>query len=478
MIRPRRTKRVDKRRADLCSIIGDGAAYSVMVGLGETYVAAFVLAIGLGQVAAGLVAAVPMLAGSVLQLVSPRAVQWFGSHRRWVVMCASFQALSLLPLAVGAWTHTIPGTAVFACVTLYWGAGMAAAPAWNTWVGRLVPGVLRARFFARRSRVSQAAVFIGFAAGGIVLHLAAQRGDPLPGFMLVFLAAAGFRAISAWMLARQSEASMVADTYVHVGGLEFVRRLMHGSDGRLLIFIISLQAAVQLAGPYFTPFMLGQLEFSYVQYVTLIAASFLAKFVALPVFGKLAQHHGPRWICTLGALGIVPISGLWTLAHAFPYLLALQCLSGMAWAAYELGSFLLLFETIPERERTSMLTLFNLVHAIATVVGALIGAALLRSLGGDLQAYLVLFAASSFARSGALLLLRRVPEGVTVDHPIATRVVAVRPGDGSFGKPILPSVPDLPASGSGAQLPRPSPTGRATTTSSAKLANNGRHGDN
>src|ERR671911_456001 len=48
--------------------MADGGTYSVMVGLGETYLAAFVLALGLGERAAGLIAGAPMLAGAVLQL--------------------------------------------------------------------------------------------------------------------------------------------------------------------------------------------------------------------------------------------------------------------------------------------------------------------------------------------------------------------------------------------------------------------------
>ncbi len=34
--------------------------------------------------------------------------------------------------------------------------GLATGPAWNTWIGTIVPRSVRARFFSRRSRVSQA----------------------------------------------------------------------------------------------------------------------------------------------------------------------------------------------------------------------------------------------------------------------------------------------------------------------------------
>jgi cyanate permease len=84
------------RERDLRAITADGVFFSVMVGLREAYVPAFALAAGLGEVVAGLVASVPMLAGAVLQLVTPVAVRRLGSYRRWIVICARLQALSFL----------------------------------------------------------------------------------------------------------------------------------------------------------------------------------------------------------------------------------------------------------------------------------------------------------------------------------------------------------------------------------------------
>jgi len=37
-------------------------------------------------VAAGLITTLPLLAGALLQLVSPAGVRRIGSHRRWVVL--------------------------------------------------------------------------------------------------------------------------------------------------------------------------------------------------------------------------------------------------------------------------------------------------------------------------------------------------------------------------------------------------------
>ena len=70
-------KKQRRLRTDLRASCGDGAAFGGMVGVGETYLPAFVLAVGLGELTAGLVGSVPLLAGGVLQMISPSAVRLF-----------------------------------------------------------------------------------------------------------------------------------------------------------------------------------------------------------------------------------------------------------------------------------------------------------------------------------------------------------------------------------------------------------------
>lgn len=53
-------------RRNLTAMNADGFSFSVMVGIAETYLPAFVLARGLGEMNAALIATVPVLLGSVL----------------------------------------------------------------------------------------------------------------------------------------------------------------------------------------------------------------------------------------------------------------------------------------------------------------------------------------------------------------------------------------------------------------------------
>ncbi|MBI3865834.1 MAG: MFS transporter [Planctomycetia bacterium] len=396
-------------RKNLRNSVSDGAAFAVTVGIGETYFPAFVLAMGMGEIASGLVASVPLLMGAILQMISPAAVTWLGSNRRWVLTCVALQSASFVPLVIASIVGTMPVWGVFASVALYWGAGLGAGPAWNTWMETVVPFRVRAPFFAMRTRFGQAGTLLGFLAGGAALQYGKHSGHVLEAFAVIFALAAVCRSLSARFLSRQSESVAVHAEQKQVTLRELCSRIRGGSSERLLLYFLAVQVAVQISGPYFSPFMLGQLKISYLDYVGLLATSFVAKILMLPACGRFATQFGVRKLLWVGGIGIMPVSGLWLYAHTYAQLVVLQFAAGAVWAAYELAMFLLFFEACRREERTSILTIFNLANAVALVIGALIGGGVLKLLGQSHETYLVLFGLSSFARAATLIILKLAP---------------------------------------------------------------------
>jgi MFS family permease len=364
---------------------------------------------GMGEIASGLVASIPLLMGAILQMISPLAVLWLGSNRRWVITCVALQSASFVPLVIAAVLGKMPIAGVFAAVSLYWAGGLGAGPAWNTWMETVVPFRVRAPFFAMRTRMGQAGTLLGFLAGGAALQYGKHSGHVLEAFAAIFTVAGVCRCFSARFLSRQSETVATEGEQKHVGLGELVARIKAGSSERLLLYFLAVQVAVQISGPYFSPFMLGQLRISYLDYVGLLATSFVAKIVMLPACGRFATQFGVRRLLWIGGIGIMPVSGMWLYANTYVQLVALQFVAGAVWAAYELAMFLLFFETCRREERTSILTMFNLANAVALVIGALIGGGVLKLLGQSRETYLVLFGLSSFARAATLVFLKLAP---------------------------------------------------------------------
>ena len=180
-----------------------------MVGIGETYFAAFASALGSRRDFAGLIATLPMLAGASLQLATPWALRRFRSYRTWVVLCASLQAAALLamPIAALASIGTAAAIWVFVAAALYWAASQATGPAWNTWIEEIIPkrrageifrlpgphqpDLYAARLCRRRHRAAR---------------WARPSGWLLAAFAGIFLIGSACRFLSAWFLSRQQRA--------------------------------------------------------------------------------------------------------------------------------------------------------------------------------------------------------------------------------------------------------------------------------
>lgn len=466
-------------RADIYASIADAAGYSTMVGIGETYIVPFALAVGAGKTAGGLAATLPMLAGATLQLLSPTLVRRLGSHRLWVAGCVFLQAISLLLLPLAIWlapesrNSNVSGFPASVCwiylaATLYWFAGLSGGPAWNTWIETIIPRKLRTKFFACRSRTGQAFTLLGFAAGGLALHWAKGNDLLLPAFCSILLTAAAARFCSGVALLWQSEPQRgrINDRRVPVGQL-FAASAKNG--GTLVWYLLAMQMAVQISGPYFNPYLIRDQGISYFDYMLMIGLGFVGKVLATPFWGRVAEQAGAKRLLWIGGIAIIPVASFWVIADWFSawqwtmpftlpgsterwvvsgeflYLCLVQVVSGVTWAAYELAMLLMFFEAIPRQDRTSMLTFYNWGNAAAMVVGSFVGAAVLSLMNESHAAFLTLFGLSSVARLMTVGLLFWAPDLRLRGVPPVVEPLGTGPTRALLDQPVLVTLPDVVA---------------------------------
>ena len=369
-----------------------------------------------------------MVIGALVQLITPVAVRAIGSHKRWVLGTAFLQAMSLLLLPVAAWLGSSAIWLVFVAASIYWACALGTGAVWNTWVEGMVPRPIRTRFFARRVRVCQASLLVGFLAGGFGLQIARNTPWGMAAFSLVFVAAALSRLMSVLFLYLQTErrATPMVERYVTIRDLGSGRKA--ASSARLLAYLFAAQIGVYIAGPFYAPYMLKKLQMPYHVFAILIGITFFGKVIALPFWGQLAHMAGPKKLLWVGGIGIIPVAGLWAVTQNVYFLCLLQFIGGITWAAYELAMFLMFLETIPREERTSVLTVYNLGNAIAQVTGALIGAVFLLWQKRTPEAYMSVFVLSSVGRALAL------PRGRVEHHPHVRGAALERGKDVSQGR--------------------------------------------
>jgi len=356
-----------------------------MVGIGESFIPAFVLELGLGPVAAGLVITVPVLIGSVTQLFAQRVLNHVNSYVKFVAWGALFQALIYLPLAAIALFHAsfpenirsgpLLGVAIFGLVTMYWVIGLSGSPAWMSMTGKLVPDRIRSKYFATRLRWLQAATLFGLLAHGGVLHVF-EGEDRRNGFAIVFVIACIARVFSAWHLFKYTEPT----------------------DGPRLAYAYF---AAQIAQPFLNPFMLENLQLTAIQYSCMLAAWFFGKGLALPAVGRFAAKHGSFRTLVIGAIGLIPAVLMWFLTRDFTALLFLQFISGVIWGVFDLSVFLHSYDCTTPRDRVMVLSCLGALNESTKTTGSLIGGRILDT-SGD---YTWVFIASAAARALAIPLL-------------------------------------------------------------------------
>ncbi|MFZ4712130.1 MAG: MFS transporter [Bacteriovoracaceae bacterium] len=393
------------QKNDVLLSIKDSIFYSLMQGSGENFLCAFLLAMGVGDVWAGLVSVIPILLGAFLQLYSSYGLKLFSSYKKWVVFCVVVQALSFLPLIFIARMGSAPLWVVFFFVSVYWGSGMAASTAWNVWIANLIPGTMKKGFFSNRGLFSQVFTLLGLAIAGSALHMGEKAGLRMEVFSVLFFAAFCLRLISAFYLTQHSE-MFVAHQFSPTSSFkEFFQELKTGKASDLFKFILFFYVCVHISAPYFSPFMLSKLNLSYQAYMVLIACAYVTKSLAYHLLGTWMRRIPNHKLLLLGSIGVTGLPWLWTLSSDFFTLCLVQMVSGFMWAIYELAAFLLTMELVPDLKRSKVLSYYNVINYVGILIGALIGGMFLSLKGKSFEAFIDLFYLSSFVRFIALALL-------------------------------------------------------------------------
>ncbi len=373
--------------------------FSIMVGAGESYLPAFALSAGMGETLAGLFSSVPLLVAALVQLVTPFVVRRVGSIKKYVVSCAVIQALSFLPLIYFSLYGTSNFLVLFLIATVYWGAGFAAGPTWNFWMGQLVADTQSADYFSRRTRISQMGILLGLVGGGLALQNKISVGPFTSVFSVLFAIAFISRASSGLILSAKKYESHWTHSSQGISLRVVVRRLFQQRSyidffGFLFLFYV----AIMITSPFVSPFFLAKLHLDYFQYMVALASLFLAKIVTLSFTSQLIRRWNARTVLFIGAIGISPLPALWGVSDHFWFVILVQTVSGAFWGLFEVALTVIFFQQIKHSEKIPILTFYNFFNASATILGSLIGAQVLHSLNESLKAYTSIFIYGSLLR--------------------------------------------------------------------------------
>jgi MFS family permease len=240
-------------------------------------------------------------------------------------------------------------------------------------------------------------------------------GYTLFGFTLIFSIAMLARWVSVYHLAK------MVDPPGHVAAIEipighqWLQRIRQSQFVRFSLFFALMQFSVAIASPFFAVYMLRDLDYSYSQFMANAGMSVLAQFLTLTQWGRISDVFGNRRVLSVTGVLLPLMPLLWIVSHNFWYLLAVQALSGLAWAGFTLSAGNFLYDLIARERRATYLAIHNILAGSGIFCGAMLGGFLGVSLPATLEFMAIswawmspllgVFAISALARMTVILLL-------------------------------------------------------------------------
>jgi MFS family permease len=134
-----------------------------------------------------------------------------------------------------------------------------------------------------------------------------------------------------------------------------------------------MQFAVAIASPFFVVYMLRDLGFSYLQYMSSTALAVLAQVASLRMWGRLGDIFGNRVILSVTG-SVIPIFPLlWLVSPHFTYVATLQMFGGIFWAGFSLSATNYLYDSVVPERRAAYSAVHNVFASLAIFAGALLG---------------------------------------------------------------------------------------------------------
>lgn len=395
----------EKVRKSLKYSIFDGSFYSSMVGFGESFISAFAVFLKSNTIVIGLLGSLPQFLGSLSQLLSNHLLSLFKSRKRMVCTFAFLQGLMYIPILLVFFMGEMRAVYLLIFTCLYFFFGMLISPAWNSWMGDLVKKEERGYYFGRRNRIAGFVSFVTFLGGGYLLQSFTDgTSTQYIGFMIIFILAFLSRVISFIFLIRQYEPSFEISNEARFSFVEFVRDSFKRNFNRFVTYLVFMNFSVYIAAPFFTAYMLYDLKFSYITFTVINAAALLAKFISMPLWGKICDKYGTRKVLAFSGLLMPFVPLLWVFTNNIQWLLLIQVFSGFIWAGFEIASFNYIFDATTPQKRTTCVAYYNVLNGVGIFLGALVGSFIVKHNKVFASAFLLVFLISFILRISTSLI--------------------------------------------------------------------------
>jgi MFS family permease len=410
----------DTTRRNLVWFWFDGFFASAADNIVLTYLVVYLVALGATQAQIGLMSSLSSLSAALLLLPGAMLVERVGNRRSLVLIGGGWARFALLLLAVLP-LFLRDSALIFVAIALSISRDALANlsfPAWMSITGDVVPLEGRGRYFASRNFImGVSGILMTFAAGQVISRIVQPGGYQLAIFAAFAIGI--FSVISFSRLTDTARPLAFQQVKESVSPRALIGEMLQHREFATFAAITALwNFSLNIAGPFFTVYMVTQLNADAAMVGMTSIASSVAGMLAQRKLGELNDRWGARRLTVSAALLIPMLPWFWLFITQPWQIIPANLVGGVLWGAFNLASFNYLLMITPAARLARFSAMFQIIVTVSMALGAALGSILVTTYG-----YRTVFLTSGLGRLVAALLF------AFTAYRAARAVAATRPAN-------------------------------------------------
>jgi len=377
-IKKRETKKI---RASLKISTIEGSWWAVMYGTVETYFGAFFEYLKYSSYEISILMTFPIFFGAIFQNLANKLYDLFRSRKTLLIILKFIQSISIpIIFFIGYKSGSYYLLLIFIC--FYFAIALSQMSPWTSWMGYLVPGRLRGRYFGTRSQIVRIFMLISSLIAGTILN-AYNDSDPMIGFGIIFFIGVIANSGSIIYLKKQFEPP---STLFDEGNKKInLKDQAYQKLKRFIVYDSFSEFALCISGPLIMIYWLRDLNFNYIELAVLINVSQIMGLFSLRYWGKKIDQLGAYLTVRLSSLAISLFPLFWILIYylpeqlRLPLSLLLASLASLMFSGRALAMDTRLYEHMNNKSMIRITSKRVFYRGLSTFAGGLFGGVLTKT---------------------------------------------------------------------------------------------------
>ena len=378
---PKRKRQSTQIKTSLRISTVEGSWWAVMYGMVETYFGAFFEYLKYTSYEISILSTLPIFIGAVFQNLTGWFYDILRSRKTLLIILKCIQTITI-PLILFAGYSSGNYFLLLAFICLYYALAMSQMSPWTSWMGYLVPGRLRGRYFGNRSQVVRIFMLISSLLAGAILN-SYEESNTFNGFIIIFSLGMVANFGSIYYLNRQYEPENTTDD--EIIEIDSSNTNMDSGLKRFITYDSLSEFSFHVSGPLMMVYWLRDLKFDYIELAILINVSQVLGLFSMRYWGKKIDNSGSYSTIrfTSFCIGIFPM--FWVGIYYLPNELILAgsiiiaSLASLMFSGRALALDNRLYEHMKNKKMIKVTSKRFFFRGLSIFIGGLIGGLLTRN---------------------------------------------------------------------------------------------------